>query len=194
MKANKIDSTQNSHSPFLEIPNTINSSSSLTVSPSSTGSKLTPHEIEVLKQSSVINGRTFLPWLDVDLSERFSYPEMFTDPDGLLALSAKQIQKLGGWKRPSQLMAAPRMVYLISSTSIIQDVVTDCSFVASLCVSAAYERKFRKQVGNIPIFPYSFFFEITLLNCIEINFFHWPLLFPYKKLFIVNYVLHLASK
>jgi hypothetical protein len=33
------------------------------------------------------------------------------------------------------------------SNSIIQDIVTDCSFVASLCVTAAYECKFKKQVS-----------------------------------------------
>lgn len=44
-------------------------------------------------------------------------------------------------------MKNPKLIHLISSTSLVQDIVTDCSFVASLCVAAAYERKFKKQVG-----------------------------------------------
>ncbi|KAJ3391585.1 calpain 7 [Entophlyctis sp. JEL0112] len=35
----------------------------------------------------------------------------------------------------------------------MKDVVTDCSFVASLCVSAAFERRFQKQLITSCIFP-----------------------------------------
>ncbi|KAI8339399.1 hypothetical protein BC941DRAFT_420385 [Chlamydoabsidia padenii] len=116
--------------------------------------RLSATEIEVLKITSNVNNRLFLPWMDeADLKECFSYPDTFLDADGSLQLSDKQLSKFGAWKRPSEFMKHPQLVRLISSTSIIQDVVTDCSFVASLCVAAAYERKFGKQLITSCIYP-----------------------------------------
>ncbi|CAJ0914501.1 14272_t:CDS:10 [Entrophospora sp. SA101] len=59
----------------------------------------------------------------------------------------------GEWKRPSEIMKQPRMIVTISSETIKQDMVDDCSFVASLCVSAEYERRFQKQVVTGCIYP-----------------------------------------
>lgn len=83
--------------------------------------KLTSVEIEVLKRSSVINGRVFLPWLDgEELLEDFTCGEAapFSDPDGLFHLSPQQAARLGGWKRPSQFVGPdhqpPRIIKAIS--------------------------------------------------------------------------------
>ncbi|CAO3624578.1 unnamed protein product [Cunninghamella blakesleeana] len=119
-----------------------------------TTQRLSSAEIEVLKTTSCVNDRIYLPWIDEsDLKEWFSSTNTFLDPDGSLHLSEKQLSKFGGWKRPSELMKHPQLIQLISSTSIIQDIVTDCSFVASLCVAAAYERKFKKQLITRCIYP-----------------------------------------
>ncbi|OBZ91745.1 Calpain-7 [Choanephora cucurbitarum] len=116
--------------------------------------RLSAEEIEVLKYTSCVNDKTFLPWIDeTDLKEQFSYEARYVDPEGSLRLSEKQLEKFGGWKRPIEMMRHPQLIYLISSTSIIQDIVTDCSFVASLCVAAAYERKFKKQLITSCIYP-----------------------------------------
>lgn len=117
-----------------------------------------------------MNDQKYLPWLSRDIYERFSFPNLFIDRDGLLELSVEQKIQFGGWKRPSQIMSDPQMIIFISSNSIIQvsiilfknyifkshknhinfnsikDIVTDCSFVASLCVSSAYEKRFKKPV------------------------------------------------
>lgn len=45
------------------------------------------------------------------------------------------------------------MIGRVSALSIVQDVVGDCSFVSSLCVSAAYESKFRRRLITNIIFP-----------------------------------------
>jgi len=60
----------------------------------------------------------------MDSHERFSYPNLFIDPDGLLELSLEQKIQFGGWKRPSQIMSDPQMIYFISSNSIIQVNIT----------------------------------------------------------------------
>ncbi|KAJ3046043.1 calpain 7 [Rhizophlyctis rosea] len=120
------------------------SKSAVDTAPNALG--LTPEEISVLKKTSYVNGKTYLPWLDIDMHERFWSKEPFTDPDGLLRLSPKQTAKFGSWQRPFQFMAKPKMIQLISSASITQDVVTDCSFVASLCVKLVFNGIPRKIV------------------------------------------------
>jgi calpain-7 len=97
--------------------------------------------------------KLYLPFLGDDETERFAFSTPFTDPDGILGLSAKQMARLGGWKRPCEFMAKPTMINLVSAFAIKQDLVTDCSFVASLCISAAYERKMKKQLITSIIYP-----------------------------------------
>ncbi len=50
-------------------------------------------------------------------------------------------------------MTSPKMIDIVSPFSIKQDLVADCSFVASLCISAAYERRFKKQLITTVIYP-----------------------------------------
>jgi calpain-7 len=47
----------------------------------------------------------------------------------------------------------PRMISVISPYSITQELVTDCSFVSSLCIAAAYERRRNKQLVTKIIYP-----------------------------------------
>ncbi|KAF0458642.1 cysteine proteinase [Gigaspora margarita] len=115
--------------------------------------KLTQKEKDILKHTSNINGRIYLPWDETDLKKEFEDDSPFLDPDGTLSLSDKQRENFGGWKRPSEIMSNPKMIAMICSSAIKQDIVIDCSFVASLCVSAAYERKTRKQLITRCIFP-----------------------------------------
>ncbi|XP_027051362.1 calpain-7-like isoform X1 [Pocillopora damicornis] len=122
----------------------------------STGDKrphLTVKELEVLKRTSYINGKLFPPWLDIDLKERFAYPDCYSDKDGQLALSQKQKARFTKWLRPTELCENPEMIYAISSFSIKQTIVSDCSFLASLAISAAYERNFKKTLITSIIYP-----------------------------------------
>jgi len=115
---------------------------------------LSSEEKEVLARSSKISGALFYPWLGDGQRERFHYDTPWEDPDGLLPLSAKQRQHFGRWARPSQFVRGePRMIYLVSSLSITQTIITDCSFVSSLVIAAAYERRHGKQLITKTIWP-----------------------------------------
>jgi MIT (microtubule interacting and transport) domain len=65
---------------------------------------LTAAEIEVLKKSSIVNGKLYMPWLEgEEHTEGFEFEVPWTDPDGLLSLAPKQQQKLVGMKRPKEI-------------------------------------------------------------------------------------------
>lgn len=124
------------------------------------GAAYTPQELDVLRRSSLINGHLFVPWVDdLDSLEQFEdlTPALFEDPDGEVPLSAKQVRKGAQWMRPSAFAALcgqePVMVASISPQVVKQDIVTDCSFVASLCIAAAYEQRFRKPLITNIVFP-----------------------------------------
>ncbi|EDV27259.1 uncharacterized protein TRIADDRAFT_37459 [Trichoplax adhaerens] len=168
-------STNESNSPLKQLGNTaahltnkVSTSNQIGSFSFPTGARITPNEnaasgttkklgskeIDVLKKTSYINNKVYPPWLDgEELHDRFAYPVTFIDKDGALALSPKQKAKFRKWVRPYDLSQDPKIIHVISSFSIRQTIVSDCSFVASLAVSAAYERKFRKQIITSCIFP-----------------------------------------
>ncbi|KAM6222792.1 calpain-7 isoform 6-T6 [Rhynchocyon petersi] len=113
----------------------------------------TEAEIEVLRTTSKINGVEYVPFMSVDLRERFAYPMPFCDRLGKLPLSPKQKAMFSKWVRPEDLTNNPTMIYTVSSFSIKQTIVSDCSFVASLAISAAYERRFNKKLITSIIYP-----------------------------------------
>lgn len=45
------------------------------------------------------------------------------------------------------------MINNVNPYSIKQDLITDCSFVASLCIASAFERRFHKQLITGIIYP-----------------------------------------
>ncbi|XP_041101012.1 calpain-7-like isoform X2 [Polyodon spathula] len=117
------------------------------------GQKYTCEEIEVLRKTSKINGIEYVPFMSVDLKERFAFPMPFSDKCGKLALSPKQKAIFSRWVRPDEISNNPTMIFTVSSFSIKQTVVSDCSFVASLAISAAYERRYNKKLITSIIYP-----------------------------------------
>jgi calpain-7 len=70
----------------------------------------TEEEKRVLLQTSHINQKEYVPFMNVDLGERFQYSLQFTDRDGHLALSPKQQRDFVRWARPDEIFSEPKMV------------------------------------------------------------------------------------
>lgn len=117
------------------------------------GNFYSEEEKQVLLTTSEINGISYLPFLTVDLKERFTYSFNFEDPDGLLKLSPKQQQQFRRWSRPHELFSQPHIIQHIDSFSIKQTLVSDCSMIASLAISANYEKRFGKKLIRSIIYP-----------------------------------------
>lgn len=75
--------------------------------------------------------------------------------DGMLELAPKQKRDLVEWRRISELCENPKLVSgdCVDFHSIKQTIVSDCSFVASLSVSALFERRFGKALITSIIYP-----------------------------------------
>lgn len=89
----------------------------------------TQEEKKVLLHSSHINLHEFVPFMDVDLSEKFHYSIPFTDKDGFLELSPKQKVDFSRWSRIEELFSEPKMVmghtvdyYSIKQTVMIHEI------------------------------------------------------------------------
>jgi calpain-7 len=120
---------------------------------SSGGGGYTEEEKKVLAKTSFVNGREYVPFLSVDLKERFAFPMPFSDRDGKLQLAPKQKDKLDRWARPDEFMNNPCVLYTVDCFSVKQTVVSDCSFVASIAISAQYEKRFGKRLITSIIYP-----------------------------------------
>lgn len=129
------------------------SSAHLKVSGGSTS--YTEEEKRVLLHSSHINDNEFVPFMSIDLTEKFQYAIPFTDKDGLLELSPKQKAEFARWCRPEEIFSDTKMVKMhhVDYYSIKQTVVSDCSFVASLAVAAQYEKRFGRRLITSIIYP-----------------------------------------
>jgi calpain-7 len=98
------------------------------------GGGYTEEEKRVLAATSMINRREYVPFLSVDLRERFAYPVPFSDKDGKLSLSPKQREKLAKWARPEEFLSAPTVLQAVDCFSVKQTIVSDCSFIASIAI------------------------------------------------------------
>lgn len=113
----------------------------------------TDEEKRVLLSTSRVNRIDYMPFMQVDLQEKFAFQLPFSDKDGLLQLSPKQKKSFHRWCRPDEIWSNPRMFDKIDCFSIKQTIVSDCSVVASLSISALYEKRFGKKLITPHIYP-----------------------------------------
>lgn len=108
--------------------------------------KITVKETTILLKSSKINGGVFLPWQALPTSK--DYPDIpFLDPAGYLKFSESQKGILDGWKRLHELQGGFKILPKEEQQlDLVQDVITDCSIVASLCSAFRREQKGFGQV------------------------------------------------
>ena len=101
----------------------------------------------MLRRGSSINGRNYVPFFEeLDTKEKFNFSIPYGDKDGKLALSTSQLARFSHWSRPDEIFEKPTLMLLVSSLSVKQTCISDCSFVASLTVCAQYEKKFGKSL------------------------------------------------
>ncbi|CAN7996123.1 unnamed protein product, partial [Ixodes pacificus] len=72
----------------------------------------TREEIEVLRKTSLINGREYVPFLATDRQDRFAFKLPFCDPEGKLSLSPKQRDSFSHWVRPEDICYDPKVIEL----------------------------------------------------------------------------------
>jgi len=138
-QTSKVHQTQNRDVPHLRFDylnlrddNPTNNTTESNISTSG----YSDEEKKVLAVTSMINGREYVPFMSVDLRERFAFPVPYTDKHGKLELSKKQSSKLVRWARPDEFIANPKVLELVDCFSVKQTVVSDCSIVASKTSSA----------------------------------------------------------
>ena len=142
---------QNFAKPDAVLPNTLPNSLTETFVRGRT--KKDPSEEHVLTVGNKINGRVYermhacdSDWHNFDGSD-------FKDPDGQPRLSQKQKDKGAVWARPALIFGSPTLIKHFTFESITQTLVGDCSYVSSLAVCAAWERRFGRTLISRNIFP-----------------------------------------
>ena len=137
-------------------------------------SSFSKEEISVLRHGSTINGRDYVPFFsEIDTkNEKFhNFQIPFTDKDGKLALSKSQRDRFSEWVRPGDLYETPSMLATgsLSSFSVKQTCISDCSFVSSLTVIAQYERKFNKNLLSKFDFLFNIFCKIKFKKILKLE-------------------------
>jgi hypothetical protein len=115
--------------------------------------KRSEEEEQVLIMGNTIHGRRFDRIYQVDISPDNFAGEPYKDEQGQLRLSKDQKSQGVAWGRPAQIFGLyPVVIKEISHVGITQQ-HGPCTFVSSLAVCAAWERRFGRTLISRNIFP-----------------------------------------
>lgn len=108
----------------------------------------------VLVSSSLINGLRYPIWKGPPAQLQNTNRSTFTQ-DAQPPLSSNQIRQGALYRRPSWLNAGEDQCWStkLSGCDIVQDIVTDCSFVAALEAAAQHDRIFGGNLATSALYP-----------------------------------------
>ncbi|SNX85583.1 related to calpain-like protease PalBory [Melanopsichium pennsylvanicum] len=111
-------------------------------------------QLSILVASSLINGRSYPIWNGVTFTSSLA-PASKTCLSERPALSPAQLRKGAVYKRFSQIDSADSQGWgkRLRGSDIVQDIVTDCSFVAALEVAAEHDHLFGGQLATCALHP-----------------------------------------
>ncbi|KAK7207211.1 hypothetical protein BZA70DRAFT_286577 [Myxozyma melibiosi] len=124
--------------------------------------RLSKKEQAILLRSSKFGNSVFPPWEASagKSSGTSASAAKFTDPSGFLKLSPDQEKYFAGWKRPSEIWGDEAILFRSSpseygrlSTDLCQDVLSDCSIVASLCAASHWECLSERDLVSDILYP-----------------------------------------
>ncbi|KAJ5921685.1 hypothetical protein N7454_009159 [Penicillium verhagenii] len=126
--------------------------------------KLTTREEIIILEGAKLNGFIFPPWKGPPPPQEFLVDEggPFTDsPD--LHLSECQHSIFAGWRRPADLLRTRQktdqshpvqpVMAVTKTTDLVQDVLTDCSVVASLCATTSQSERGLGMHASPVVYP-----------------------------------------
>ncbi|KAJ5325371.1 Peptidase C2 [Penicillium brevicompactum] len=126
--------------------------------------KLTTREEIIILEGAKLHGYIFPPWTRAPQRDEFVWEgPPFTDaPD--LHLSDVQKDIFAGWKRPQELLQTSKLLNSVHDeknptmsasgpTDLVQDVLTDCSVVASLCATTSRSERGLGQHASPTMYP-----------------------------------------
>ncbi|KAK9461319.1 uncharacterized protein V1516DRAFT_675629 [Lipomyces oligophaga] len=149
--------------------------------------ELSKLEQKIILKSSRIGNRIFPPWTIED-SKLEPSQSPFTDKDGFLTLSPEQNKYFNEWKRIYDLYGEHAVLFPTDKYGIdrlpfdlSQDVLPDCSIVASLCAALHWESRTDKKIISDLIHPN----EVWRYGCYHVRLFINGV---YRKVVIDDYM------
>ncbi|KAK0558000.1 cysteine protease [Tilletia horrida] len=108
----------------------------------------------ILRQSSAVGHHRFPLWPCAGPAAE--HGPLYQDPDGQPALAASHLERRAHFRRAAQTNGEPALINYeapLRGRDIVQDVVTDCSFVAALQVAAEYDRRWNTKIATAALHP-----------------------------------------